>query len=146
MNTVLNSTGHTLHIPEIVAAEGIYLHDQQGKRYMDLESGIWCTCLGHNHPRISRVMKNQIDRLMHAGFCYSNSVVEEAAGAVLDITQLHGGKCVFLCSGSEAIELARAADPSDTAALALAAELYRKTSRYGDAIDAYRELAKREKR
>lgn len=45
-----------------------------------------------------------------------------------------------------AIELAIAADPQDTSALACAAELYRKTSRYSDAIETYRTLAKLEKR
>ncbi|MBT5561483.1 MAG: aminotransferase class III-fold pyridoxal phosphate-dependent enzyme, partial [Rhodospirillaceae bacterium] len=41
------------------------------------------------------------------GFCFSNDIVEDAAKAVLSITGFQDGKCVFLSSGSEAIELAR---------------------------------------
>lgn len=60
-------------------SEGLYLHDEQGKGYMDLESGVWCTSLGHNIVEIKRIIKNQIDSLMHAGFCNSNEILEKAA-------------------------------------------------------------------
>jgi len=74
---------------------------------MDLESGVWCTSLGHNNPQINELMKQQAGVLTHAGFCYSNQIVEESAYSVQSITGFEGGKCVYLCSGSEAIELAR---------------------------------------
>jgi acetylornithine/N-succinyldiaminopimelate aminotransferase len=107
MSNIYNCTGHKLMIPNMVNGNGIYLFDEDGKKYMDLESGVWCTSLGHNHPGINRVIKNQIDSIMHIGFCYGSDVVERSAEAVLSISGLAGGKCVFLCSGSEAIELAR---------------------------------------
>jgi acetylornithine aminotransferase len=44
---------------------------------------------------------------MHAGFCYSNQILEESSKSILDITNFINGKCVFLCSGSEAIEISR---------------------------------------
>jgi acetylornithine aminotransferase len=94
-------------IPNIADSKGIYVFDEDGKKYMDLESGVWCTSLGHNHPGITRIIKNQIDSIMHIGFCYENDVVERSAEAVLSVAGLTEGKCVFLCSGSEAIELAR---------------------------------------
>ena len=71
---------------------------------MDMESGVWCTPLGHCHPRINQVIKAQADRLIHAGYCYSSPVVEEAAQEILNVTDLHNGSCVFLSSGSEAVE------------------------------------------
>jgi len=74
---------------------------------MDLESGVWCTSIGHKNQRINETIKKQIDSIMHAGFCYSNNILQEAAQAVLSITNFEGGKCVFLCSGSEAIEISR---------------------------------------
>ncbi len=74
---------------------------------MDLESGVWCTPLGHCHAGVNAVIKKQLDLNMHAGFCYSGSIVEIAAESVLSVTGFEGGQCVFLCSGSEAIELAR---------------------------------------
>ena len=107
MSKRYNCTGHKLMIPNIINSDGIYIFDDKGKRYMDLESGVWCTSLGHKNTRINNLMKKQIDSIMHAGFCYSNDIVEEAAESVLSITNFIDGKCVFLCSGSESIELAR---------------------------------------
>jgi acetylornithine/N-succinyldiaminopimelate aminotransferase len=107
MSKIYNCTGHSIQIPNIVNSDGISLFDDNGKRYMDLESGIWCTSLGHKNTRINNLIKKQIDSIMHAGFCYSNNIVQESAESVLSITNFKGGKCVFHCSGSESIELAR---------------------------------------
>lgn len=107
MGNIYNCTGHELMIPNIVDSQGIYLFDEYGKRYMDLESGIWCTSIGHNNKQINDIIKKQIDSIMHAGFCYSNDILQESAKSVLSITNFEGGKCVFLCSGSEAIEITR---------------------------------------
>ena len=41
---------------------------------------------------------------MHSGYTYGNPIIEEASQAVLDILDLPDGKCVFLSSGSEAVE------------------------------------------
>jgi acetylornithine aminotransferase len=43
---------------------------------------------------------------MHLGFRYLSPVVEEAAASLLDLTGMAGGRCVFLASGSEAVNLA----------------------------------------
>ena len=107
MSSVLNCTGHMLKLPNIVDSEGAYLLDDRGNRYLDLESGVWCTPLGHKNARVNAAIARQSNSISHAGFCFSNDIVEEAAQSVLSITGLEGGKCVFLCSGSEVIELAR---------------------------------------
>lgn len=107
MQNVFNCTGHKLKLANIVDSDGAYVFDDNGKRYLDLESGVWCTPLGHKNAKVNAVIKHQIGAITHAGFCFSNTVVEMAAQAVLSITDLKGGQCVFLCSGSEAIELAR---------------------------------------
>lgn len=104
---IFNCTGHDLKIPNIVKSEGSNLLDENGKRYIDLESGIWCTALGHKNNRINKVIIRQINSIMHAGYCYSNEILDEAAKSVLSVTGLQNGKCVFLCSGSESIELLR---------------------------------------
>ena len=107
MSNVLNCTGHELKLPNIVDSAGAYLFDDRGKRYLDLESGVWCTPLGHKNARVNTAIMRQANSIAHAGFCFSNDIVEDAAKSVLEITGLDGGQCVFLCSGSEAIELAR---------------------------------------
>ncbi len=107
MKNVYLCTGHELKIPNVVDSRGVYLFDEKGKRYMDLESGVWCVSVGHKNERVCRAISNQLDSLMHAGFCYGNQIVDESAKSVLDITGLIGGKCLFLCSGSEGIEVSR---------------------------------------
>jgi acetylornithine/N-succinyldiaminopimelate aminotransferase len=107
MDHTYNCIGHELKIPNVVESQGVYLFDENGKRYMDLESGVWCISLGHKNRRVNEVIARQIDAVMHAGFCYSNEVLDASAAAVLDVVNFEGGKCVFLCSGSEAIEISR---------------------------------------
>lgn len=96
--------GHELILRDIARAENCHLYDSQGKRYVDLESGVWCTSIGHGHPRIRRVMADQSARIAHTGFGYSNRIVETTAGKVLSLVGFEAGRCVFLCSGSEAVE------------------------------------------
>ena len=60
-------------------AEGCHLYDSAGHRYVDLESGVWCTAVGHGHPRILEVMSRQSAQIAHAGFNYTSAVVEETA-------------------------------------------------------------------
>ncbi len=107
MTHIFSCTGHELKLPRITDSNGVFVFDDQGNKYMDLESGVWCTCLGHKHPRVNKALSDQMERLTHAGFCYSSPIVETAAGEVLDIAGFPGGKTVFLCSGSEAIEILR---------------------------------------
>jgi acetylornithine aminotransferase len=107
MEHVFFCTGHELKIPNIVKSEGLYLYDDQGKGYMDLESGVWCTSIGHKNAELNRKIKNQIDLLMHTGFCYSNKILEKSAKSILKVAGFNNGKSVFLCSGSEAVEISR---------------------------------------
>lgn len=107
MKHIFQCIGHKLKIPDIVHSEGVYIQDTKGKRYMDLESGVWCVSVGHGNPRVNGVISKQIDSIFQSGFSYSSPIVDRAAGRVLEITGLKGGKCVFLCSGSEAIEIGR---------------------------------------
>ena len=94
---------HEIIRNNFVHGENCYLYDDLGRRYIDFESGIWCTALGHNHPRITQVIEKQIHDIMHLGTRYPNQKVDETAVEVLDIVGLEG-KCVFLSSGSEAVE------------------------------------------
>lgn len=82
------------------------LTDVRGKTYLDCESGVWSVNLGHRHPAIDAALKQQCDRLVHCGFRFGADIVERAARALLDVTGMGSGKCVFLSSGSEAVHLA----------------------------------------
>jgi acetylornithine/N-succinyldiaminopimelate aminotransferase len=90
---------------DFVKGENCDLFDDQGRRYLDLESGCWCTCLGHSNPRIVKTMQTQVENIVHLGTRFPNAATEEAACLVLGITGIKDGKCSFLSSGSEAVEL-----------------------------------------
>jgi acetylornithine aminotransferase len=96
--------GHDLLLPDIVRAENASLFDASGRRYVDLESGVWCTPVGHNSPAVLLALAERMTSLGHVGFCYSSPVVDEAADAVQKLLGHEGGRCAFLCSGSEGIE------------------------------------------
>lgn len=102
MNHILKC--HEIVKTDFVQAENCFLYDLHGRQYIDLESGIWCTAIGHSHPRISQLITEQASRLMHLGTRYPNTIVEKTASSVLSITQIGDGKCTFLSSGSEAVE------------------------------------------
>lgn len=104
MENMLWTTGHEPIIPNIVSARNCELSDSDGRRYIDLESGVWCTNIGHSHPRVAETIKLQSEKIMHSGFNYYNPLIDETARKITAITGLTGGKCEFLCSGSEAVE------------------------------------------
>ena len=104
MKIIIWSTGHQLKFGNITGSDNCFLYDEDGNRLVDLESGVWCTSVGHNNHRINQVITNQIGRITHTGFCYGHPAIDETALKVLEITGLNGGKCEFLCSGSEAVE------------------------------------------
>jgi acetylornithine aminotransferase len=104
MNHILKC--HEIVKTDFVRGQNCYLYDSRGKRYVDLESGIWSTALGHGHPRISQVIRAQLEKVIHLGTRYPSPLADEAAIEVLDIVGLGDGKCVFLSSGSEAVEFA----------------------------------------
>jgi len=47
-----------------------YLWDHKGKRYVDLISGISTVSVGHSHPRISKVVQEQVANLTHISPIY----------------------------------------------------------------------------
>jgi acetylornithine aminotransferase len=89
---------------DIIRAENCYLYDRNNRKYVDFESGIWCTVAGHNNPKINRRMIEQINQVIHLGSGYTNFLAEDAAKRLLKTISEEKGKCVFLSSGSEAVE------------------------------------------
>ena len=92
--------------PNIVSGDGCYVIDESGKQYVDFESGVWCLPLGHNHEQVNNAMIKQLNAISHVGYRYTSKIVDEAAEQVLTLLNFTDGKCVFLSSGSEAVEFA----------------------------------------
>ncbi|MDO5286161.1 MAG: acetylornithine transaminase [Actinomycetia bacterium] len=90
---------------EFVRGEGVWLVDDEGKRYLDLLGGIATNSLGHAHPRFVQAISEQVATVSHVSNLFT-SVNQIALGARL--TELLGHEArVFLCnSGTEANEAA----------------------------------------
>ena len=89
---------------------GVYLWDANGKRYLDFVSGIGVNALGHAHPAIQRVLKQQAGKLIHTSNLFYHPYQSELAGR---LTKMSGLDRAFFCnSGTEAwegaLKLARA--------------------------------------
>ena len=50
---------------EISHANGSYVYDKNGKEYLDFIAGVSANTLGHNHPKISQAIKDQVDKYTH---------------------------------------------------------------------------------
>ncbi len=55
---------HPLGI-EIDFAKGSYIYDTSGKKYLDFVAGVSACSLGHQHPRVTQAIKNQLDKYSH---------------------------------------------------------------------------------
>ena len=56
------------HPVSIVAGEGSWLIDAQGKRYLDGNSSIWTNLHGHRHPRLDEAIRSQLGKIAHSSF------------------------------------------------------------------------------
>jgi acetylornithine/N-succinyldiaminopimelate aminotransferase len=90
-------------LPVVLArGKGSYVYDTAGKRYLDLIAGIGVNALGHGHPRLTKVIREQVGRMIHS----SNLYYHEFQGPLAKrIAQASGMDRVFFCnSGTEAME------------------------------------------
>ena len=91
---------------EVESAEGIYFYDKQGRKYIDLISGISVNNLGHRHPAIIKAIKEQCDKYLHV-MAYGE-FVEEPQTKYSSLLAQHLPKSLdsvyFVNSGAEAIE------------------------------------------
>jgi acetylornithine/N-succinyldiaminopimelate aminotransferase len=84
--------------------EGVWLWDESGRRYLDALAGIAVSTLGHGHPKLSRVLSEQLRRLIHTSNLYRISAQEKLAEKLCAVSGLDN---VFFCnSGCEANEAA----------------------------------------
>lgn len=87
-----------------VSGNGVYLHDEQGREYLDLLSGIGVCALGYNHPAINQAIQAQAPKLLHTSNLFYHAATTELAMRLTDLTGLDR---VYLCnSGTEAWEAA----------------------------------------
>lgn len=91
---------------DIDFAEGVWLIDKNGKRYLDLISGVSVSNVGHRHPDVISAIKSQTDRYLHL-MVYGEMVQSpQVAYATELVRQLPESldSVYFVNSGSEAVE------------------------------------------
>ncbi|MDQ7779780.1 MAG: aminotransferase class III-fold pyridoxal phosphate-dependent enzyme, partial [Planctomycetota bacterium] len=89
----------------IERAEGVYLYDTDGNRYIDGVSSIWCNVHGHRRKEIDAAVKKQLDKVAHTTMLGLANVPAIELGARLVKIAPAGLKRVFYSdSGSEAVE------------------------------------------
>jgi acetylornithine/N-succinyldiaminopimelate aminotransferase len=82
--------------------KGVFLYDSEGNRYLDFVAGLGVNALGHAHPRVVKVIREQAARAIH----FSNLYYNEYQGRLAErLCQLSGlNRAFFSNSGTEAIE------------------------------------------
>ena len=88
-------------------AEGVWLEDFEGRRYLDAISSWWVNLFGHANPRIGAALKDQLDRLEHvllAGFTHQPGV--ELAERLCRLAPPGLTRCFYADNGSSAVEVA----------------------------------------
>jgi adenosylmethionine-8-amino-7-oxononanoate aminotransferase len=93
--------------PIAVAADGPYLIDAAGKRWLDGSGGAAVSCLGHGHPAVVAAVREQVARLEYAHTSFLSSEPAEALADDLVAHAPAGLEAVYFVSGgSEAVEAA----------------------------------------
>ena len=88
-------------------AEGIYLYDMDGTRYVDGNASWWVNVLGHNHPRLMNALRAQTETLAHCSMAgMTHSPVVELAQKLLPLCGESLNHIFFSDDGSTAVEVA----------------------------------------
>ncbi|RMH03967.1 MAG: adenosylmethionine--8-amino-7-oxononanoate transaminase [Nitrospirae bacterium] len=88
-------------------AKGVYLFDQQGRKYLDGISSMWVNIHGHRHPVIDRAIRRQLRRVAHStllGLANPPSIL--LAKELIRLAPPGLTKVFFSDNGSTAVEIA----------------------------------------
>jgi len=91
---------------EIEKSEGMYMHQKNGRKLMDLISGIGVSTIGHRHPKVVQAIKDQLDKHLHL-MVYGEFVTSpqvKLAKALSDTLPDTLNNVFLVNSGSEATE------------------------------------------
>ncbi len=96
-----------LPLVTVKSGQGVWLYDQDGRRYFDAISSWWTNLFGHCNPDISNALKAQLDTLEHAMLagCTHEPVVE-LSERLSALTGGMLGHCFYGSDGASAIEIA----------------------------------------
>ncbi len=84
--------------------DGMYVYDDNGKKYLDFVSGIAVNSLGHNHKKLTETIADQAKTLIHCSNLYYTKPQISLASKLVKNSDFD--KVFFCNSGAEAIEAA----------------------------------------
>lgn len=102
-----NTYGAENYAPLPVAierGEGVYVWDENGKRYLDMMSAYSAVSHGHCHPRLVKVLQNQAAKLGVVSRAYYSTVLGSFLKRACDLTDFE--KALPMNTGAEAVETA----------------------------------------
>ncbi len=88
----------------IAGAEGSWMWDYDGNRWLDFSSQLVNVNIGHQHPAIVEAIKEQADRLCTVAPIHANDKRSEAARLITELAPGNLDKVFFTNGGAEAIE------------------------------------------
>ncbi|WP_262690610.1 aminotransferase family protein [Kordiimonas aestuarii] len=93
--------------PLLDRAEGVYMWDVHGKRYLDGSSGAMVSNIGHSNPRVLAAMRAQMEKSTFGyRLHFECEVSEKLAAKVAQLSPEGHEKVFFVSGGSEAVESA----------------------------------------
>ena len=107
MKQHVGTSGGELPMIPIARGQGAWLHDFDGRRYLDGISSWWVNLFGHANPRINAALREQLDELEHvilAGF--THRPVVELSERLSALTGGALGHCFYASDGASATEIA----------------------------------------
>lgn len=91
----------------IDSAEGSWLTDIDGKRYLDGASSLWCNIHGHRHPHIDQAIRDQLDRVAHVtNLGMSHPTTIRLAKRLVDLAPGSLEHVFFSSDGASSVEVA----------------------------------------
>jgi taurine--2-oxoglutarate transaminase len=88
----------------IQGAEGSYVWDYDGKRYLDFSSQLVNTNVGHQHPKLVKAIQDQAGKLATIAPQHANDMRGEAAKRITDLAPDGMNKVFFTNGGADAVE------------------------------------------
>ncbi|MGO9230457.1 MAG: aspartate aminotransferase family protein [Bryobacteraceae bacterium] len=86
----------------LARGKGCWVYDLEGRRYLDMLAGIGVTALGHSHPRITKVIREQAGLLIHCSNLYYHEYQGPLAQRLAQVSGLQ--RAFFANTGTEAVE------------------------------------------
>lgn len=101
-------TNENPYLIEVNKAEGIYIYDKQGKKYIDMIAGVAVNNIGHRHPKVISAIKSQVDKYLHV-MVYGEYIQDSQLALAENLSSIlpESLSCSYIVnSGTEANEAA----------------------------------------